>query len=253
MLLGDRALARFSRAQRLFDFRQAREVLGNRGFELVLRRLDFSARLSLEHRVPFGGFVMLALRIRQLLLERRGTGLVSRPRLRIRMAVGDLCAQPGDFGGMRGGKLLFAGGRFDDRAFEAAVFGDVAESDQHRRLAVGRHRVCRRVQLQRVRESAESGEFDFRGAAVAGRHARQEHAARVPRARRHHFEQRRIEHLFETLGSEHRQRSVVDGQEDAVIAHARQRNGLGFDDAPEMCFDGRFVDTGDDGGGSKGG
>ena len=177
VLLGHLALARFGRTQRAFDVRQAREVLGNRGFELLLRGLDLGPCLSLEHRVAFHGVVMLALRIRQLLLERRGAGLVSRPGLRIRVAIRDLRAQSGDFGGMRGGTLLFTGGGFDDRVFEAAIFGDVAECDEHRRRAVGRHRVCSRVQLQRVRESAEPGEFDFRGPAVAGRHPGQEHAA----------------------------------------------------------------------------
>ena len=108
------------------------------------------------------------------------------------------------------------------------------------------------MQLQRVRESAEPGEFDFRGPAVAGRYARQEDAARLSRPRRDHVEQRRIEHLFETLGTEHRQRGVVDGQEDPVNADARERNRLGVEDAPEMCFDGRFVDTGDNGGSLKG-
>ena len=211
VLLGHRALARFGRTQRAFDFRQAREVLGNRGFELLLRGLDLGPCLSLEYRVAFRGVVMPALRIRQLLLERRDAGLVSRPVLSIRVAVRDLRAQSGDFGGMRGGTLLFAGGGFDDRVFEAEIFGDVAECDEHRRRAVGRHRVCRRVQLQPVRESAEPGEFDFRGPAVAGRHAGQEHAARLSRPRRDHVEQRRIERLFETLGTEHRQRGVVDG------------------------------------------
>jgi len=167
VLFGHLALARFGGPQRLFDFRQACEVFGDRGFELLLCGLDLRTRLCLQHGVAFRGFVVLALGIRQLLFERRGSCLVTGPRFGIRVVVGELRAQPRDFSGMRSGPLFFACGGFDDGALEATVLGDVAERNQYGRLGVGRNRMRRRVQLERVREAAQARELDFGRSAIA--------------------------------------------------------------------------------------
>ena len=145
-------------------------MLGDRGFELFLCGLDFRTRLRLQYGVAFGGFVVLALGIRELLFERRGSRLVAGPRFGVRVVVGELRAQPRDVGGIRGRQLLFACGGFDDGALQAAVLGDVSERNQHRRLGIGRNRMRRRVQLERVREAAQSRELDFGRSAIARCH-----------------------------------------------------------------------------------